>query len=383
MAGKRSQRFNLSAPRDTPIPVHLYAPATPASAIADRIFNDPESWNAETRLGLSKDDIAAWDVIEQFPVVPSGPESADFTLKPFTNKFRLPVHPDLVSPESDLESDSETSYNWRGVEEKGGDVPFITFNLDRLEKDKVTELDRMSVLWAHGNLFRAFPSPLACASAPASPTTDAPMGLFQRPISPPHRSPTPSPRSALFPHFSPLRRSSKSATWGILEYYGVSLPETPCTPHDPPRTSAQFLHVPSHPSGPPPPVPSLVATAAPQKAVAPTTAPKDTLVIATPVPAADAQKAAPATALPTTRTSGVPTPTAQQGESVARARLRPLPSIPPQASRSRPRTNTTTIRRLPPTPPPKDPPAYHSRPLTMPRPAPLPNLRHRTALSLS
>ncbi|KAJ7479895.1 hypothetical protein FB451DRAFT_1240116 [Mycena latifolia] len=375
MAGKRSHHFNLSAPRDTPLPLHLCAPRTPASAIADRIFNDPESWNAETRLGLSKEDIAAWDTIEQFPAVPSGPESADFTLKPFTNKFRLPVRPDLVSPESELESDSET-YTWKGVKEKGEELPFITFNFERPGKDKVTEGDRMSVLWARGNLFRAFPSP---ASAPASPATDAPMGLFQCPMSPPHASPTSTPRSSLGPHFPALRRASKSATWSILEYYGAYLPETPRTAGDPtaPRASAQFLRVPSQPSVPPPPVPNLPPAPGTQKAKAALAAPKS----------------APATEPRISLASAPPT---RQGGSSARARsgtvrpLPPIPRVPPvrpvePPAWSPPRA-TASIRRLPPTPgpppPPKDVPA-HPRPLTIPQPAPFPNTRHQAALSLS
>ncbi|KAJ7112894.1 hypothetical protein C8R44DRAFT_233208 [Mycena epipterygia] len=383
MPGKRSHRFNLSAPRDTPISFHLFAPPTPASAVADRIFNDPESWNA----GLTKD----WDMIDQFPSVPSGPDSADFTtLKPFTSKFKLPVRPDLVSPESELESDIE-SYNWEGVKDKGegDDVPFITLNLDsRPGKDKVTQLDRMSILWTHGNLFRAFPSPLASASvsAPTSPTTDAPsLGLFQ----PPHPlSPTLTPCSARLSHFSPLRSASKSATWSVLEYYGVTLPDTPRTPRDLPAVrssesaSASFLCVPSHPAAPPPPVPSLSAT------------------VATPPPPAPVPKAAPPASRAPTPT---PTSTTHQGGCApsARARsgsVRPLPSIPFQvqlppvppldlpASRTRrARAHTTGIRSLPmpPTPPPKDTlPAPHSRPQTFPKPAAVPNMRHQAALSL-
>jgi hypothetical protein len=349
-AGTRAQRrhgFSLSAPRDTPLVGHL-APGTPASAVADRIFNDPESWNAETRLGLTKDDVAAWDMLDQFPEVPSGPDSADFTLKPFTSKFRLTPRPDLRSPESELESDTETTmYTWEGVKakEKGDEVPVIdiTFSVERPGKEKVTPLDRMSILWAHGNLFRAFPSPLGVSPpASASPATETPL----------HHS-TPTPRSAFVPHPSPLRAASKSATWGILEYYGVSPPNTPRTadalPPSQLSSSARSLRVPSRPSRPPPPVPSLPATVAKTRP-------------ATSVPSA---------ARPAPLDSRTPT-TAVRGRARSGS-VRPLPSIPqqvppvptldPPESWSRPRANTTNVRSLPPTPPPKD---LHSRHRTVP-----------------
>ncbi|KAJ7131738.1 hypothetical protein C8R43DRAFT_956949 [Mycena crocata] len=453
MAGKRTtsishrQRFALNAPRDAPIAVHLYGttPSTPASALADRIFNDPESWGPETRVGLTKEDVAAWDVIDQFPAVPSGPDSAqfsaDFMLKPFTNKFRL-VRPDIMSPESELESSSSESEHaaypsrWEGVKEKEGEraddvVPFITLNLESLQpakvRDKVTPLDRMSILWAHGNLFRAFPSPSTiegCASAPTSPASaESPLGagLFQRPLSASvHPSPPmSSPRSAFTPHFSPspLRTASTanatSATWSMLEYYGLSLPETPRTARDAStrrrsRSASHFLRVPSHPDAPPPPpVPSLPSDVTPLKS-APAPAPKATLAPAT------ITKAATQCRIPPTRREGASLP-------VARGRpakmVRPLPAIPPvppldpPASWRRPRTDPSSMRSsytkasssshirslpMPPTPPPKDAPVVPqkdfpllqpTRPLTIPQRAP-PGLpatasRHHAALSLS
>ncbi|KAJ6629931.1 hypothetical protein B0H10DRAFT_1985871 [Mycena sp. CBHHK59/15] len=348
MAGKRSQRrLDLSAPRASPISVHLNAtPTTPASALADRIFNDPQSWNRDTPPGTSKDELATWDVIDQFPTVPSGPDSADFLLKPFTNKFRLAVRPDIMSPESELESDSETVYGWEGIKEKTDDMPSIILTLDRprMDKDKVTQLDRMSVLWSHGNLFRAFPSPLTAASAPTSPVGDvSALGPFQRPLSPHHLAPTPTPRSPFKPLSSPLRSAACSTTWSILEYYDVNFPQTPLTARDSaPRLRAsarRSMRVPSHPSVPPPPVP--------------------------PPPL---KKDVPAPAAPTSLNPGLPISTPMRGASIPAARpgVRPLPSIPrqppppalslsPLQTGGRLRANTTTgIRSLPPTPPPKD-----------------------------
>ncbi|KAJ7726262.1 hypothetical protein DFH07DRAFT_1001776 [Mycena maculata] len=407
MAAKRTHRnaFNLGQPRDAPISVHLYTPSTPASAIADRIFNDPQSWNA---LGLTRDDIAAWDMIDQFPAVPSGPDSADFTLRPFTNKFRLSVRPDILSPESGSESESsesstETLVNWEGVKEKDKaeeGAPCIILNVadpPKRAKDRVAHLDRMSLLWAQGNLFRAFPSPLAsgCASAPTSPATDAPLGLFQRPVSSPaaHPSPTLTPRSAFKPHahFSPLRTpNANSATWSVLEYYGVNAPETPRTARDAP--ASQFLRVPVHPAAPPPPPP--VPTPAPAPAPTSTSGARGRGRSLAPAPSsAHARSLAPAPSSAHAR-SLTPTPALPSGR--ARSSVRPLPSIPraaptpvppvpvpvldPPVRWTRPRANTTSIRSLPPTPPPKYAPSR--RPLTIPEP-PLPATRHQTALSLS
>ncbi|KAJ7199592.1 hypothetical protein GGX14DRAFT_467572 [Mycena pura] len=346
MPRKRVQRFNLTAPRDTPIAVHLYGagPSTPASAVADRIFNDPESWKADTRLGLSKDDVAAWDLLDQFPAVPSGPDSADFTLKPFTNRFKLSVRPDLASPESELESDTETLCAWEGVKDKNTPeaVPFITFSR-AASTDKVANLDHMSVLLSHSNIFRAFPSPLTPAPASASPSPDVTLGLFRTPAS--------TPCSAFVPLHSPLRsESSKSTTWSILEYYGATTPETPRSaalatvavtasgaPASSVPTPPRLPNVPAAPSAPPPPVPSVPVKAPPASARAP---PR--------------------------------TPTSRQG--ARSGSIRPLPPIPldapsasvpplaPPKSWSRPRATTISVlRRLPPPPPPpKDTTRQHA-----------------------
>ncbi|KAJ7848066.1 hypothetical protein B0H13DRAFT_2404774 [Mycena leptocephala] len=320
---------------------------TPASAVADRIFNDPESWNAETRLGLTKDDVAAWDMLDQFPEVPSGPDSADFTLKPFTSKFRLTPRPDLRSPESELESDTETTmYTWEGVKakEKGDEVPVIdiTFSVERPGKEKVTPLDRMSILWAHGNLFRAFPSPLGVSPpASASPATETPL----------HHS-TPTPRSAFVPHPSPLRAASKSATWGILEYYGVSPPNTPRTadalPPSQLSSSARSLRVPSRPSRPPPPVPSLPATVAKTRP-------------ATSVPSATSRASGLKDAYYRRSRSGTlwfrTASSVHSAAGAAGAYARPPRVVEPPAREHH------NVRSLPPTPPPKD---LHSRHRTVP-----------------
>ncbi|KAJ6572057.1 hypothetical protein B0H19DRAFT_1065049 [Mycena capillaripes] len=379
MAGKRTHRFNLNAPRDTPLAVHFYTPSTPASAIADRIFNDPESWKTETRFELSKEDVAAWEMFDHLPEVPSGPDSADFTLtlKPFTHKFKLNPRPDLMSPESDLESDTETPHTWEGVnaKDKVDEVPFITFSVVRPGMDKLIPSDRMSILWAHGNLFR---SPHLYASPPASPATDATLG---RPSSPLNPSTASTPRSAFVPHASPLGKASKSATWSILEYYGVSLPETPRTADSTSfrRASAHFLHIPSQPSAPPPPVPRLPATATT------TTTPSAVAI----------SSAASETASPSLPAARAPTPpsTTGQGRTLPANRahsgsVRPLPAIPKQAppvpsldpptAWSRPRASTTNVRSLP---VPPIPPSHRS--LTIPQPAPLPTTRHKAALSLS
>ncbi|KAJ6472778.1 hypothetical protein C8R47DRAFT_1146187 [Mycena vitilis] len=269
--GKRARRngFNLGVTRDIPLPFHL-APKTPASAIADRIFNDPESWNAE-RLGVPKEgSIPAFDLGQEVPSS-SDPNSADFTLKPFTHKFRLAPRPErtlnMQSPESDLEpsvTERRTQYTWEGVKDKPDTpgVPFITLNFEGAAKDTITPSDRMSILWTHTNLFHAFPTPLAlgCASPPSpAPGTDTPVA---RPSSAIYPSP---PRfSLLTPNIaSPRGKPSTSTTWSILEYYGVILPETPRTPDSTSfKRSSGRLRVPAQPSAPPPlpPVPARAST---------------------------------------------------------------------------------------------------------------------------
>ncbi|KAJ7213272.1 hypothetical protein C8J57DRAFT_1732859 [Mycena rebaudengoi] len=375
--------LDLSAPRATPIPVQIYGvtPSTPASALADRIFNDPQSWNSQSSLGLSKDELAAWEEIDQFPAVPSGPDSADFMLKPFTNKFRL-VRPDLMSPESELEFDTYLE-GINDSEKAASDVPLITidFEYTRRKQRRLSQLDRMSVLWAHGNLFRAFPSPLSVPSSPLS--SSAATQSFHSPLLRPrtavpcpplHTAPSTPRLAAQTP--SPVR-TGNSAMWSILEYYGVG-PDTPRTTGRERAVSASAVRfqLPAHPAVSPPPVPTVPtavpATAGQRRSANP--APAQSLTMLVPPPPIIQEAPPPKRTAP--RASGEPLPLSQrqtpqaqtptQARPQTHTRPRPLPSIPqhppapaPQPFLKleplrRPRANTTGIRSLPPTPPSKD-----------------------------
>ncbi|KAJ7024453.1 hypothetical protein C8F04DRAFT_1131376 [Mycena alexandri] len=378
MAGNRklNAQFTLNDPRQTPLPTHPFAPVTPASAVAARIFNDPQSW---TR---GKEDYLVVDMLEQFPAVPtsSGPDSADFTQ--LTSRFKLAPR---ASPESDLEPNWEgTKEQVKGNSEVKGTVPSITFNVgldlmkDGLAGTAAADLQHLSIGWAHRNLFRAFPSPLPSPLPTASPD----------------RASATLTRSAAF---IGKRNEANSATWSILEYYGVALPETPATAdarvlvRPPVRSSSRADKIPTPLSGRPPlpPVPGVPATT-PLRVKSKATG---TRVKARP------DRAALLPTIPAPPMSRAPSPFAEQGSSAltpalapaprkrATSAVRPLPMIPKkqeqpsvpvlapptERTRARARMMATRVRSLPRTPAHSDAQAQavgYPRLHTIPQPTP-------------
>ncbi|KAK0216519.1 hypothetical protein EDD85DRAFT_798324 [Armillaria nabsnona] len=178
---------------------------------------------------------------------PSEPDGSgfEFTVRPFTSRQRL--MPKSTSP---------AGTEWKSVaDEEEGDLDEQRFSLVSImepsKRDLPIDLKRMSMLWTHGNIFRALPSPTT-NSPPLTPNTeDSPA---QSTTLPPTRaprldiaatitvhSPSPSPNSAAV---------SASATWSILEMYGVS-PGSPLAERSTSRQhlakpiSSPFLQVPS------------------------------------------------------------------------------------------------------------------------------------------
>ncbi len=108
---------------------------------------------------------------------------------------------------------------------KRGDLDEQRFSLVSImepsKRDLPIDLKRMSMLWTHGNIFRALPSPTT-NSPPLTPDTEDPpaQSTTLTPARAPRldiaatitiHSPSPSPNSAAV---------SASATWSILEMYG-------------------------------------------------------------------------------------------------------------------------------------------------------------------
>ncbi|KAJ7769314.1 hypothetical protein B0H16DRAFT_1517449 [Mycena metata] len=383
---KMNAQFTLNDPRQSPLPPHPFPPVTPASAVAARIFNDPQSW---TR---GKDDHLVVDML-QFPAVPtsSGPDSADFTQ--LTSRFQPAPR---RSPESGLKPE------WEGTkeQEKGnveanskGAVPFDTFNValdqmkDVLAGTAAADLQRLSIMWAHRNLFQTLPSPLPSPLPPASPN---------------RASATLPPDSAAF---IGKRNVTNSATWSVLEYYGVALPETPAiaygaalpeTPaisdtrmlvRPPVRSSSRAEKIPAPPAVRPPlpPVPGVPATTplkVKSKARSTSKTRPDKAALLRTIPTPPASRApSPFAGAATEEGSSAPTPAPHKRATSA---VRPLPMIPkkqeqpsvpvlaPPTEWTRPRAITTTsVRSLPRTPAQSNAQARgvgHTRSHTMPQP---------------
>ncbi|KAJ7180995.1 hypothetical protein C8R46DRAFT_1211281 [Mycena filopes] len=328
-ARKHNAQFTLNAPRQTPLPAHPFAPVTPASAVAARIFNDPQSWMR-----------ARDDPLDQFPAVPtsSGPDSAE----PFTGRFRF-------APRVPLDG---TKGEDKGNNKATGAPPFITFNLGLdpakdAEKGPATGgIRHLSMVWTHHR--KLFP-PLSSPRLSPLPLPPASAGLL---------STTLPPNSAAF---TGMRSVTNSATWGILEYYGVVLPETPATAdakrvlvRPPVRSSSRGVKVPTQPAAPPlplPQVPEMPPTTplkVKNKTVGKAKVGKAAAPAVTPAPPAS-RAAAPTT---TKQASSAPAPAPAPPARVTSV-IRPLPVIPnqqPQKQQQEPKVPTLA------------PPAEWSRP---------------------
>ncbi|KAK0200472.1 hypothetical protein DFS33DRAFT_1277900 [Desarmillaria ectypa] len=174
----------------------------------------------------------------------------EFTVRPFTSRQRL--MPKSTSP---------AGTEWNSIaDEEEGNLDEQRFSLVSImepsKRDLPIDLKRMSMLWTHGNIFRALPSPTT-NSPPLTPDSEVPP-TQSTPLTQTGsprlnmtttinvHSPSPSPISAVV---------SASATWSILEMYGVS-PESPMTERPPSQQhlakpiSSPFLQVPSNSNEP-------------------------------------------------------------------------------------------------------------------------------------
>ncbi|PBK88733.1 hypothetical protein ARMGADRAFT_1084287 [Armillaria gallica] len=207
-----------------------------------RSRGDEEKYGQKRESEWFLDDIEDGDIWR-----PSKPDGSgfEFTVRPFTSRQRL--MPKSTSP---------AGTEWKSVaDEEEGDLDEQRFSLVSImepsKRDLPIDLKRMSMLWTHGNIFRALPSPTT-NSPPLTPDTEDPpaQSTTLTPARVPRldiaatitvRSPSPSPISAAV---------SASATWSILEMYGVS-PVSPMAERSASRhhlakpISSPFLQVPS------------------------------------------------------------------------------------------------------------------------------------------
>lgn len=227
----------------------------PGSAIAEKIFNDPESWQDSDKENLDREttkDPMAWlaEELEKFQGDELSPieRNTEVTLRPFSGRYKVMPKPSLTLP-----SLNGVHTKWEGVQE--GETQSYLPIFERSGLNLTLDLNlRLSKIWeSGGNIFRSFPSPVTF-SPPPSPSTDdsdAPKNLTTRAgISSLDLETTMERESSSI--ISPVAITSTSTTWSILELYGV--PPTPRLEYSS-RTEAFE----SYPPTPAPPVPRLPA----------------------------------------------------------------------------------------------------------------------------
>ena len=241
----------------------------PGSSIAEKIFNDPESWHDSDDTQIDDremKDVMAWfaEELEKYGdhfgdgirLSPIEQGLSDVKLKHFSGRYKLTQKPAIPLP-----SISEAHTQWEGVPEDDT-RPFLPI-FDRSGLDLSMDLNiRLSKIWDPGSTFsqQSLHSPIIFSPA-SSPSTGMPVKS-----SDPARTNVPPLDLGMqlvvpsTPLTSPVSVVSASTTWSILELYGVH-PDTPDSgrPLVGSHPSSALFPVPpvthpstSHPINPPP-----------------------------------------------------------------------------------------------------------------------------------
>lgn len=262
----------LDSPLISASPFSSILGVVPGSAIAERIFNDPESWEKEEDDSDIEDskDAMTWlaEELEKYHstgdesiLSPIEREADSVTLRPFSERYKLMAKPSLIQP-TPL---SDVHMKWEGVMENEKPPYLPIFERSGIDLNLDLNL-RLSKIWqSGGNIFRSFPSPLSSSSLPSLATKNPPTDEMIAPVAPPGIRPTVRPTLDLgseteqgpSPVVSPVAVASASTTWSILEWYGVH-PDTPRFGAR--RTSLLSSPYPPTPFLPVPPVPHLPAS---------------------------------------------------------------------------------------------------------------------------
>ncbi|KAG6833298.1 hypothetical protein H0H87_008930 [Tephrocybe sp. NHM501043] len=208
---------SLESPLISASPFGSILGVVPGSALAERIFNDPDSWQGtDDDDDLKGTEAMSWlaEEVEQYQAndeelcLSPVDRDVDLMLKPFSERFKL-----AASPEEEKQS------NWDGIA-KADKLPFLPiFDHNSLDLSLNVDL-RLSKIWdAKGKMFHSVQSPLSPVNETPSVTDNARLAI------PPALDLT-SADNTLSPTLSPLPVASASTTWSILEWYGVQ-PNTP------------------------------------------------------------------------------------------------------------------------------------------------------------
>ncbi|KAF8872326.1 hypothetical protein CPB85DRAFT_642701 [Mucidula mucida] len=136
-------------------------------------------------------------------------DNFQFTIRPFTKRHNA------GEEQEDEEDYSEDRFSLVSI-------------MEPTKRDLPVDLQRLSILWSHGNIFRAFPSPPtdipgSVLPSPSSPLLPAVIGIHAR-----------SPSTSA----SPTTPLNSSTTWSVLEMYN-----TPESPPQIPSASSSDLDV--------------------------------------------------------------------------------------------------------------------------------------------
>ncbi|KAF9005211.1 hypothetical protein BDQ17DRAFT_1354048 [Cyathus striatus] len=349
----------LDSPIISPTPLSVGGLGIPGSALAERIFNDPEAWTTDNdadseegeeifrqdviRFGglerSSQDDPLAWlaEEIEKFQARSAGSqevfvnnteEDDDQTpeLKQFEDKYRL--------------TPRESTYNWgtkwEGVkEEEDMKQPISLTSLfvtkDEFSNDVQKHLAKILDERDAGALFRSFPSPPHSSgsnNSEASSSSTSPARLIVN-VGTNGDADTP-----VTPIISPVAVHSASTTLSFLEWYGI-YPDSPQLE----RVIRKSIQVPKKGQKPNTQLPSMPDSPSPKPAAY---SPHDLNKIGKlEIPQDETPSVTDTVKPPSRRTSPIPPPGLSQSLEERAPTPMVLPSLP------KPPTST-----LPPAPPP-------------------------------
>jgi hypothetical protein len=194
--------------------------SSPPSSIAEKIFNDPDSWHNSTDSPIGDREAMEWladelkkDGDHLADGVELSPIEQDIILEHVSGQYKL-----TPKPTTALHS---VAGRWESVLEDD-DRPFLPV----IERSSLMDLKtRLSKFWDHGNTFaqQSLPSPIIFSPPSTSGTSQS--------VKSPNATRTDVPSLAQSeelptPLTSPASVVSASTTWSILELYGVH-PDTP------------------------------------------------------------------------------------------------------------------------------------------------------------
>ncbi|PFH49154.1 hypothetical protein AMATHDRAFT_5126 [Amanita thiersii Skay4041] len=216
----------LDSPLVSPTPLTSVG-GVPGSAIAEKIFNDPDSWDKllDQDLEGCSSETMAWfaEEVEKFRELSmtsdereavTAMEQSDLILRPFSAHYKvMPV----TGPVSSIH---DTAPSYTGMQQDEPETAVLS-SIIELEQQKIGRTgdshDSLIKIWeSGGNLFRSIPSPLVFS--PPSSSSDDFVNSMDSHASSLVLTGSTSPSVSIT---SPL--AVASTTWSFLEWHGIHL----------------------------------------------------------------------------------------------------------------------------------------------------------------